>query len=271
MGGRLATRRPPAPWCWCCAGWAFWPRSRRWCRWSRSCHPAVYRHADRLAGLPGIAGPACTSHRAGAGAADRGLGQDTDRQCAGRRRHGCGQGGLETLASSNVLYHGMSILGGGAVLGGHRAGLDHRVHHRPPVHEAAAFAGAGAVLTFFGLMHSEAIGVGMTPGVAASYVVVALLLVAVAKFANPRHFRRPRPRTRMNLDEPAPQLMPAETAAVRWRIAPASRSSSRPCANRPGWSRSFPCPMSWSRQRYSCLEPAGEFAHRSPHASARVR
>jgi AGZA family xanthine/uracil permease-like MFS transporter len=48
---------------------------------------------------------------------------------------------------------------------------------------AAAFAAAGAVLTFFGLMHSEAIGVAMTPGVALGYAIISVMLFAMAKFA----------------------------------------------------------------------------------------
>jgi adenine/guanine/hypoxanthine permease len=93
--------------------------------------------------------------------------------------------GLETLASNNVLYHGMSILGGGAVLVGIVLGsITVFIIDRQFV-KAAAFAGVGAVLTFFGLMHSEAIGVGMTPGVALSYLLVALMLLALGKFTNP--------------------------------------------------------------------------------------
>ena len=38
--------------------------------------PALHRHADRLAGVPGNAEAPCAGDRAGAGAADRGLGQD---------------------------------------------------------------------------------------------------------------------------------------------------------------------------------------------------
>jgi AGZA family xanthine/uracil permease-like MFS transporter len=39
--------------------------------------------------------------------------------------------------------------------------------------KAAAFAATGAGLTFFGLIHSESIGIGKTPGVAAAYLLVA--------------------------------------------------------------------------------------------------
>ena len=45
------------------------------------------------------------------------------------------------------------------------------------------FALAGAILTFFGFMHSEAIGIAKTPLVALSYLGVALLLAACGKYA----------------------------------------------------------------------------------------
>ena len=51
--------------------------------------------------------------------------------------------------------------------------------------KAAAFAGAGAVLSFFGVMHSEAIGIGQSPLVALSNLLVAArrLLVTRAQHA----------------------------------------------------------------------------------------
>ena len=49
--------------------------------------------------------------------------------------------------------------------------------------KAAAFALAGAVLTFFGFMHGEAIGIAQTPLVALSYLIVAGILLACAKAA----------------------------------------------------------------------------------------
>ncbi len=48
--------------------------------------------------------------------------------------------------------------------------------------KAGGFAFAGAILTFFGLMHGESIGIFQTPTVAIAYVVVALVLVGAAKF-----------------------------------------------------------------------------------------
>ena len=51
----------------------------------------------------------------------------------------------------------------------------------------ALFVGvAGAVLTYFGFMHGEAVGIGgglgVTPGVALAYAVVAAGFLAVGKF-----------------------------------------------------------------------------------------
>ncbi|MEJ1962030.1 MAG: regulator [Gammaproteobacteria bacterium] len=91
--------------------------------------------------------------------------------------------GLDALASNNVLYHGMSVLGGGATLVGIILGsitvfiIEHQLA------KAAAFALVGAVLTFFGLMHSEAIGIAMTPTVAVSYLIVAVTLYGMALYA----------------------------------------------------------------------------------------
>ena len=45
---------------------------------------------------------------------------------------------------------------------------------------AAAFALAGAVLTFFGFMHGEAVGIAVTPTVAVAYGIVAVFLYALS-------------------------------------------------------------------------------------------
>ena len=81
------------------------------------------------------------------------------------------------------MYHGLEVLGGGAILAGLILGaiavfmIDRRFMM------AGAFALAGAILTFFGFMHGEKIGIGQTPVVAFSYLMVAIIMVAVAKFA----------------------------------------------------------------------------------------
>ena len=92
--------------------------------------------------------------------------------------------GLETLAQNSVLYDGMSTLGGGATLVGIILGSITVFIIDQKLAKAAASAAAGAVLTFFGLMHSDAIGFAMTPKVAAGYLFIAIVLLVLAKYAS---------------------------------------------------------------------------------------
>jgi AGZA family xanthine/uracil permease-like MFS transporter len=90
--------------------------------------------------------------------------------------------GLDKLADNGVLYHGLEVLGGGAILTGLvLAAIGIFVIERKFAH-AAAFALAGAVLTFFGFMHGESIGVAVTPSVALAYAVVAAFLVGLSRY-----------------------------------------------------------------------------------------
>jgi len=89
----------------------------------------------------------------------------------------------EKLAGEGVLLHGLEVLGGGAVLVGVvLAAIAVFVIERQ-LWRAAAFAAVGGVLTFFGFMHGERIGVAQSPAVAATYVLVALVLAACARFS----------------------------------------------------------------------------------------
>ncbi|HEY0710259.1 MAG TPA: regulator, partial [Polyangia bacterium] len=93
--------------------------------------------------------------------------------------------GVGKLEGLGVLYHGLEVLGGGAILGGLvLASIATFVIDRA-FWKAGAFALSGAVLTFFGFMHGEAIGVGESPAVAASYLVVAVGLMAYARVSSP--------------------------------------------------------------------------------------
>jgi AGZA family xanthine/uracil permease-like MFS transporter len=89
--------------------------------------------------------------------------------------------GLDKLGQVGVLYHGLEVLGSGAILVSLiLAAVCACVIDRAYV-RAAGFAVAGAVLTFFGFMHSEAIGIGKMPMVAISYLGVAVVLFWCAK------------------------------------------------------------------------------------------
>jgi adenine/guanine/hypoxanthine permease len=77
------------------------------------------------------------------------------------------------MKTNGVLYEGLAILGNGAILTGLvLAAIGVFVIERRFM-AAAAFAAAGSVLTFFGLMHGPAVGIAVTPMVAFAYAIVA--------------------------------------------------------------------------------------------------
>jgi AGZA family xanthine/uracil permease-like MFS transporter len=89
--------------------------------------------------------------------------------------------GMDKLGSAGVLYEGLSVLGGGAILGGLVLGAIGVFIIEREFTKAAAFAFAGSVLTFFGFMHGEAIGVAQTPLVACGYLGVGIVLMLCAR------------------------------------------------------------------------------------------
>jgi AGZA family xanthine/uracil permease-like MFS transporter len=89
------------------------------------------------------------------------------------------------MADKGVLYEGLSVLGGGSILGGLVLGAIAALIIDRQFMRASAFALVGAVLTFLGFMHGEAIGIGQSPAVAGSYLAVAGVLLACAKYALP--------------------------------------------------------------------------------------
>ena len=94
---------------------------------------------------------------------------------------------IAALPQQGVLYHGLEVMGGGSILTGLVLGaIGVFVIERDFV-KASAFALAGAVLTYFGFMHGEAVGIGgglgVTPGVALAYALVAAVFFALAKTA----------------------------------------------------------------------------------------
>ena len=108
--------------------------------------------------------------------------------------------GFDKLGQGGILYEGLAVLGGGAILVSLiLAAMAVFIIERQWV-RAAAFAAAGAVLSFFGFMHSEAIGIGQSPLVALSYLLVAgwLLLVTRAQHAP---IARPHSETKIDADD----------------------------------------------------------------------
>ena len=93
------------------------------------------------------------------------------------------QVGIDKLGQVGVLYHGLEVLGGGATLAGIVLGSIAVCIIDRQMARAAAFAFAGSLLTFFGLIHGEAIGLARSPAVAFSYLAVACVLFASARYA----------------------------------------------------------------------------------------
>ncbi|MBR1126355.1 regulator [Bradyrhizobium lablabi] len=92
---------------------------------------------------------------------------------------------IASLPQQGVFYHGLEVMGGGAILTGLVLGaIGVFVIERDFV-KAACFSLAGAVLTYLGFMHGEAVGIGgglgVTPAVALAYAVVAAVFMALAK------------------------------------------------------------------------------------------
>ena len=74
------------------------------------------------------------------------------------------------MRNEGVLYDGLHVLGGGSILGGLVLGAIGVFIIDREFMKAAGFALAGAVMTFFGFMHGERIGIGESPAVAVSYL-----------------------------------------------------------------------------------------------------
>jgi adenine/guanine/hypoxanthine permease len=95
---------------------------------------------------------------------------------------------LASLPQQGVLYHGLEVMGGGSIIAGLILGAIAVFIIERDFVKASAFSFAGAVLTYFGFMHGEAVGVGggfgVTPSVALAYAVIAAGFFAVGKYGS---------------------------------------------------------------------------------------
>jgi len=89
--------------------------------------------------------------------------------------------GLAKLGGFGVLYKGLESVGGGSVLAGMVLGaiavyvIDNRMRH------AAAWAFAGAVLSYFGLIHGAQLGWAVSPLVALGYAMFGITCVVLMR------------------------------------------------------------------------------------------
>jgi AGZA family xanthine/uracil permease-like MFS transporter len=89
--------------------------------------------------------------------------------------------GLDKLGNNGVLYAGLKVMGGGSILTGLvLAAIGAFVIDKKFVN-ASAFALAGAILTFFGFMHGEAVGIAVSPTVTVAYLIVAIFLFGLSR------------------------------------------------------------------------------------------
>jgi AGZA family xanthine/uracil permease-like MFS transporter len=112
--------------------------------------------------------------------------------------------GLDKLSNVGVLYHGLATLGGGATLAGIILGAVTVFIIERKLEQAAYFAVAGAVFTFFGFIHSEDLGFGQSPGVSLGYLCIGVMLYGFAKYAEIE------PATASSHDHGAMTAQPAE-------------------------------------------------------------
>ncbi|MBX9931013.1 MAG: regulator [Methylobacterium sp.] len=89
--------------------------------------------------------------------------------------------GFDKLGQVGVLYHGLEVLGEGAILGGLILGAIAVFIIERQFAKAAAFAAAGGVMTFFGFMHGPAVGFAVSPSLAVAYLMVSGLLYAASR------------------------------------------------------------------------------------------
>jgi AGZA family xanthine/uracil permease-like MFS transporter len=113
--------------------------------------------------------------------------------------------GMAKLGGVGILYSGLGTLGGGATLAGIILGAVTVFIIDRQLDKAAWFAFAGAILSFFGFIHGEEIGVGQSPIVALSYLGIGVMLFGFDRYA---HIAPAEPETRHGHEELSAQ--PAE-------------------------------------------------------------
>ncbi len=88
--------------------------------------------------------------------------------------------GMGKLMATGVVYHGMELLGGGAVLAGLMLGAIATFIIDREFNKAAACALAAAILSFFGFIHGVRLAWASSPTIALGYVLLGVICLAVA-------------------------------------------------------------------------------------------
>jgi adenine/guanine/hypoxanthine permease len=83
------------------------------------------------------------------------------------------------LTNAGLVYHGLHVLGQGAVLAGIVFGAIVTFILDRKLMRAAIASGVGAVLSWVGLLHSDAVGWAANPQVALGYLLLGLVLLGI--------------------------------------------------------------------------------------------
>jgi AGZA family xanthine/uracil permease-like MFS transporter len=89
--------------------------------------------------------------------------------------------GYDKLSGNGVIYHGMALLGGGAVLAGLMLGAIAAFIIDRKFGWAAIYAGAAAVFSFFGFIHGTSLGWGNSAPVALGYLMIGAVCLVYAR------------------------------------------------------------------------------------------
>jgi AGZA family xanthine/uracil permease-like MFS transporter len=89
--------------------------------------------------------------------------------------------GYDKLDANGVVYHGMALLGGGAVLAGLILGAIAAFIIDRKFGWAAVYATAGAVFSFFGFIHGTSLGIGNSAPVALGYLMIAVVCLVYSR------------------------------------------------------------------------------------------
>ncbi len=88
---------------------------------------------------------------------------------------------IAAMKQVGIMYKGLALLGDGSILSGVILGAVTIYIIDRQYQKASGFAATGALLTFFGLMHGEAVGIMQNSGVVFAYLTVAAFLFACAR------------------------------------------------------------------------------------------
>ena len=94
--------------------------------------------------------------------------------------------GMAKLGATGVVYHGMELLGGGAVLAGLMLGAIATFIIDRDFMKAAGYSLVAAVLSFFGFIHGAQLAWMASPMVALGYVLLGAICLAVAMGEQPQ-------------------------------------------------------------------------------------